>query len=167
MPGVQEVGVAVVTPLTGNNWTVPFDRPEKPVPAGERPPEVGWQVASNGYFKTLQIPLIGGRLFDERDAGQKAPPVVIVSEAIQKRFFPNETAVGKHVKTGDGPAEIIGVVGNIRRAGLRDEPRADMYFPFERNAFGQITVFVRTTAGAERSLPAIKGQRSRAWSLTR
>jgi len=154
--GVKAVGVAAVTPLTGNNWTAPFERPERPVPAGERPPEVGWQLASNGYFKALQIPVVAGRLFDERDAGAKAPFTVIVSEAIQKRFFPNESAVGKHVRIGDGPAEIIGVVGNIRRAGLRDEPRADMYFPFEREKPGQITMFVRTASDPERSLATIK-----------
>src|SRR6478672_5055540 len=118
IPGVQEVGMAAVTPLTGNNWTSPFERPEQPVPAGERPPEVGWQLASNGYFKALQIPLVAGRLFDERDAGDKAPFGVIVSEAIQKRFFPNESAVGKQMKQGDERYEIVGVVGNIRRAGL-------------------------------------------------
>ena len=150
VPGVQEIGVAAVTPLTGNNWTAPFERPEQPVPAGERPPEVGWQLASNGYFKALQIPLVSGRLFDERD-GQNAPPVVIISEAIQKRFFPNESAVGKQVKQGDQTLEIVGVVGNIRRAGLRDEPRADMYFPFERNLPGQTTLFVRTATDPEKS----------------
>jgi len=156
IPGVQEVGVAAVTPLTGNNWTSPFERPEQPVPAGERPPEVGWQLASNGYFKSLQIPLISGRLFDDRDV-QPGPPVVIVSEAIQKRFFPDESAVGKRVKLqGDQTAEIVGVVGNIRRAGLRDEPRADMYFPFERNKPGQTTLFVRTASDPERLLGTIK-----------
>ena len=155
VPGVQEIGVAAVTPLTGNNWTAPFERPEQPVPAGERPPEVGWQLASNGYFKALQIPLVSGRLFDERDA-QNSPPVVIISEAIQKRFFPNESAVGKQVKQGDQTLEIVGVVGNIRRAGLRDEPRADMYFPFERNLPGQTTLFVRTATDPEKSLPALK-----------
>src|SRR5678815_1985593 len=88
IPGVQDVGMAAVTPLTGNNWTSPFERPEQPVAPGERPPEVGWQLASNGYFRALQIPLVAGRLFDDRDL-PNAPPVVIVSEAIQKRFFPN------------------------------------------------------------------------------
>jgi putative ABC transport system permease protein len=156
VPGVKDVGVAAVTPLTGNNWTAPFERPEQPVPAGERPPEVGWQLASSGYFRALQIPVVAGRLFDERDAGDKAPFTVIVSEAIQKRFFPGESAVGKHVKIGDGPAEIVGVVGNIRRAGLRDEPRADMYFPFERNKPGQITMFVRMASDPEKSLAALE-----------
>ena len=155
IPGVQEIGAAAVTPLTGNNWTAPFERPEQPVAAGERPPEVGWQLASNGYFKSLRIPLVAGRLFDERD-DDKAPQVVIVSEAIQKRFFPNESAVGKRVKQGDQLLEIVGVVGNIRRAGLRDEPRADMYFPFERFKPGQTTLFVRTATDPEQSLAALR-----------
>jgi putative ABC transport system permease protein len=153
--GVKEIGMAAVVPLTGNNWTVGLDRPEHPVPPGERPPEVGWQSASNGYFKALEIPLVAGRLFDERDAGN-APPVVIVSEAIQRRFFPNENAVGKRLKTGDGTAEIVGVVGNIRRAGLRDEPRADLYFPFERYKPGQTVLFIRTASDPERLIPSIK-----------
>src|SRR5262249_36742973 len=122
---------------------------------GERPPEVGWQLASNGYFKALQIPLIAGRLFDERDT-DKAPAVVIISEAIEKRFFPNESAVGKRFKQGKDLMEIVGVVGNIRRAGLRDEPRADMYFPFERNKPAQMTLFVRTASTPEKMLPALK-----------
>jgi putative ABC transport system permease protein len=155
IPGVQEIGAAAVTPLTGNNWTAPFERPEEPVPAGERPPEVGWQVASNGYFRALQIPLVAGRLFDERD-GPTGALAVIVSEAIQTRFFPNESAVGKQVKQGDDRFEIVGVVGNIRRAGLRDEPRADMYFPFERNMPGGTTLFVRTSSDPEKSLLALK-----------
>ena len=155
VPGVQEIGAAAVIPLTGNNWTAPFERPDQPVAPGERPPEVGWQQASNGYFKSLQIPLVAGRLFDERDH-DKAPPVVIVSEAIQQRFFPNESAVGKRVKQGDDQFEIVGVVGNIRRAGLRDEPRADMYFPFERFQPGQTTLFVRTSSDPEKSLTALE-----------
>ena len=93
VPGVQEMGVAAVTPLTGNNWTAPFERPEQPVPAGERPPEVGWQLASNGYFKALQIPLVSGRLFDERDgrdraAGrdhQRGDPEALLSERERRR----------------------------------------------------------------------------------
>ena len=47
----------MVTPLTGNNWTVPLQRVDRPVPAGERPPDVGWQLASQGYFRALRIPL--------------------------------------------------------------------------------------------------------------
>jgi putative ABC transport system permease protein len=115
------------------------------VPAGERPPDVGWQLASGGYFQSMQIPLLSGRLFDERDRpGNK--PVVIISEAIQKRFFPNENPIGKEVKSNGENADIVGVVGNIRRAGLRDQPREDMYLPFEMTPVNSTTLFIRTTS---------------------
>jgi putative ABC transport system permease protein len=155
LPGVEEAGAAIVVPLTGNNWTVPFDKSERPVPAGERPPEVGWQLASRGYFSALQLPLLAGRLFDEGD-GPNAKPVVIISEAIQERYFPNQNALGHQVKVGDQKFEIVGVVGNIRRAGLRDEPRADMYFAFESIPSTLVTLFVRTTSDPLRTLPFLQ-----------
>ena len=143
LPEVRTAGAAVVMPLTGNNWTVPFERTDRPVPPGERPPDVGWQLASGGFFRALDIPLVDGRLFDRRDAPE-SPPVVIVSEAVQRRFFPGERAVGRTIRLGEQTMEIVGVVGDIRRAGLDDEPRADMYFPFESALTPQITLFVRT-----------------------
>ena len=57
LPEVEHAGTAAVTPLTGNNWTVGFARPEQPVAPGERAPEVGWQAASGGFFTALGIPL--------------------------------------------------------------------------------------------------------------
>ena len=119
--GVEQAGAAAVTPLTGNNWTVPFDRADKPVPAGQRPPDVGWQSATGGYFRALGIPLRDGRYFGPQD-GPKAPAVVIISEAVAARFFAGERAVGHRIRLGDAQAEIVGVVGDIRRAALTDTP---------------------------------------------
>ncbi|MEO8480791.1 MAG: ABC transporter permease [Acidobacteriota bacterium] len=155
LPGVNDVGAAVVTPLTGNNWTTSLQRPEFPVPAGERPPEVGWQSASGGYFSALNIPLRAGRLFNEHDVAS-APPVVIISEQVARRYFPNENPIGRRVGNSAGPAEIIGVVGDIRRASLTDEPRADMYFPFERDASSNATMFVRMQGDPLRAFPAVR-----------
>lgn len=155
IPGVEAIGAAAVVPLTGNNWTVPFDRADQPVPAGSRPPDVGWQSASGGYFAALNIPLISGRLFDPRDTAA-GPPVVIVSRALEEQFFPGESAVGRKVRLGDGDATIVGVVGSIRRAGLAERPRADMYFPFERVPPGGTTLFLRTTGEPDGVLPAAR-----------
>ncbi len=143
-PGVDAAGAGVVVPLTGNRWTFGFERSDRRVPAGERPPDVGWQAASGGYFQALGIPLRSGRLFDQRDR-PGGPPVVIVSESIERQFFPGDAAVGKRLRLDGADAEIIGVVGDIRRAGLTDEPRADMYLPFERNPSNGITFFIRTS----------------------
>jgi putative ABC transport system permease protein len=152
---VADAGAAAVVPLTGNTWTVGFERPEQPVPAGERPPEVGWQLASGGYFTTLRIPLVTGRLFDDHDRPDTRA-VVIVSEATQRRFFPNGSAVGHQIKLGTSTADIVGVVGNIRRAGLRDEPRADMYFPLTQLPSPEITIFVRTSSDPARALGSLE-----------
>jgi putative ABC transport system permease protein len=69
---------------------------------------------------------------------------VIISAAVQQQFFKGEDPVGKRVRLGRDVAEIVGVVGNIRRAGLTDQPRADLYFPFEHVPSGGTTLFVRT-----------------------
>jgi putative ABC transport system permease protein len=152
---VTDAGAAVVTPLTGNNWTIGFDRIDRPAPPGRRPPDVGWQAASGGYFRVLQIPLVSGRLFDARDR-PGAAPVVIVSEAIAKTYFPGEDAVGKEIHLDGKIAQIVGVVGNVRRAALTDEPRADMYLPFEQNPINAITLFIRTEQEPTAVIPAIQ-----------
>ncbi len=152
---VEAVGAAIVTPLTGNNWTVPFERADRPLPNGERPPDVGWQNASGGYFTALRIPLLSGRLFDSRDR-PGAPTVVIVSEAIERRFFPGGTAVGGRIRLGQTQAEIVGVVGNIRRAALTDDLRADMYFPMEQGPTPAATFFLRTAGDPAGLAPDVK-----------
>jgi predicted permease len=154
LPEVEAVGAAMVTPLTGNNWSVPLQRADRPTPAGQRAPDVGWQLASEGYFRALQIPLRAGRLFEAADS--TGPAVVIVSEAVADRFFPGDDPVGRRLSLGDTNAEIVGVVGNIRRAALTDEPRADLYFPFERVMSPSTTLFVRTGGDPLRALPAVR-----------
>ncbi len=154
LPGVRAVGVAAITPLTGNNWTMPFERADRPFGPGERAPEVGWQVASGGFFEALQIPLVSGRLFDDRD-GPDGPPIIIVSESIAERYYPEEDPVGRRVETWGGAREIVGVVGDIRRGSLEDEPRADMYLPAEATYGLQTTFFARTDGDAAAALPVV------------
>lgn len=154
IPGVSALGTAAITPLTGNHWTHQLVLPSAPLAEGERPPEVGWQVASQGYFKALKIPLIEGRLFDQSD-NPKSHPVVIVSDALAKRFFPNRSPVGQLVQQGNATAEIVGVVGSIRRGALSEEPSADMYLPFERQPSSQTMLFVRTTGDPARAKSSI------------
>jgi hypothetical protein len=82
--------------------------------------------------------------------------VVIVSGAVQARFFPGESAVGRRVKLGPDEAEIVGVVGNIRRAALTDAPHADLYFSQEHSPGTGMTLFVRTSGDAAALAPALR-----------
>ena len=155
-PLVAAAGAASVTPLTGNKWTSPFDRSDRPVPAGQRPPDVGWQSATAGYFEALDVPLKSGRYFDVTERSARVPLTVIVSEAIEKKYFPGESAVGRKIRSGDEEAEIVGVVGDIRRASLADEPWADLYFPFDRVPSPATTLFIRATGDAAGATPEVQ-----------
>jgi putative ABC transport system permease protein len=155
VPGVLDAGTAAVVPLTGNNWTVPFERSDRPVPSGQRPPDVGWQAATGGFFSALRIPLLAGRLFGDRDT-PTSPRVVIISDAIAQRFFRGEAAVGRTIKLGNTQAEIIGVVGDIRRAALTDDPRADLYFSSEQAPDQGTMWFVRTAGDPAAALAGIQ-----------
>jgi hypothetical protein len=111
-------------------------------------------MASRGYFDALRIPLRSGRLFEPRDA--TGPAVVLISQAAADRYFAGETAVGHRLNLGDVQAEIVGVVGDIRRASLVEEPRPDLYFPFERVGLPSVTLFIRTHGDADAALAAVR-----------
>jgi putative ABC transport system permease protein len=81
---------------------------------------------------------------------------VIVSEAVTARFFAGEDPIGRRISLGDTTAEIVGVVGNIRRASLTDEPRADLYFPFERVMSPSTTLFIRASGDPIAVVPAVR-----------
>jgi predicted lysophospholipase L1 biosynthesis ABC-type transport system permease subunit len=83
-------------------------------------------------------------------------PTVIISESIAREHFPNESPIGHRLKAGDNQVEIVGVVGDIRRAALTDRPRADMYFAFARFSDSNATLFVRTTGDPLLALPAVR-----------
>jgi predicted lysophospholipase L1 biosynthesis ABC-type transport system permease subunit len=80
----------------------------------------------------------------------------IWSEETARQYFPDENPVGRRLRTDDGETEIIGVVGNIRRAALADQPRADMYFPFERAPAASTTLFLNTAGEPAAALPAVR-----------
>jgi predicted lysophospholipase L1 biosynthesis ABC-type transport system permease subunit len=82
--------------------------------------------------------------------------VVIISQAAADRHFPGEQALGHRVSLGDMEAEIVGVVGNIRRASLTDEPRADLYFPFERVLSPTTTLFIKASGDPAAIIPGVR-----------
>lgn len=92
------------------------------------------RIVTPGYFETLRIPLIRGRLFNQRDR-QNAPLVAAVNQTMARRFWPNQDAIGKRFKIGpvDSSApyvQVVGIVGDIRQMGLNEAPWPECYFPY-------------------------------------
>ena len=126
----------------------------KPMPAKGQEPVTDVRVISHDYLKTMGIPLIKGRLFNEKAIRPTRKDRVVINQAMADRYWPGEDPIGKQVRISwDGRTdEVIGVVGNVRHEGLDVESRAMIYWPFARNNYGTMTVAVRT-ARAIRNAP--------------
>jgi putative ABC transport system permease protein len=161
LPGVQAVGAAMVTPLSDNDYVLPFmiqGRP--PYPAGSAP-TANYYSVTPGYFKAMGIPLLRGRLFTERDT-KDTPRVVIINETMAKRFFPGEDPIGKRLDLGDAREpdweEIVGVVGDVKHYGLNRETTAQTYEPHTQRPVSSMTLVARTSGDPASLSAAIRGE---------
>jgi putative ABC transport system permease protein len=130
--------------LTYGQGTTNFQIEGHPLGAGEAPPTVNVASASPEYFKTLGIPLLRGRVFADTD-DQKALQVVIINDAMRRRFWPSEDPIGKRISPNDGKdwLTIVGVVGDVRELGLNRSPAIEVYSPVAQNSDAR-TLLVRT-----------------------
>src|SRR4029453_18677200 len=114
-----------------------------------------YNPVSPGYFATLGIPLVEGRDFSARDLST-APPVVIVNQALARRYFGTAHAAARGL-IDFGPAggnpEIVGVVGDARSRTLRDEPAPMIYVPHAQGFMPRMSLLVRTAVAPESIIP--------------
>jgi putative ABC transport system permease protein len=149
VPGVTSVGAVTPLPLSGNGAIITFTIEGRPVPKSDEP-SADIKITTPSYFHTLNIPLLSGRDFTDRD-DEKAPGVVIVNQAFAEKFFPNESVLGKHITPGASnhgdpkPREIVGVVGNVKSRRLDVEDRPEYYIPDTQLNFGSMTFCLRTS----------------------
>jgi predicted permease len=160
LPGVVSAGAVTPLPLSGNNAMVTFQIEGRPVPKSEEP-SADIEIASPGFFKTMNIPMFRGRDFSERD-DTKAPGVVIVNEAFAHKYFSNEDAVGKHITPGAANSgkpqvrEIIAVVGNVKNRSLDTEEVPIYYIPSTQLNFGSMAVCLRTNNDPHSVVSAVR-----------
>lgn len=155
-PEVAAVGFVTRLPLMSalNNITTFLAVEGREVPAGERP-EIDFRRASTGYFQTMGIPLLAGRLVTEQDVANNTG-AVLINEAMAKRFWPGEDPIGRRISTATSTGQqtqwqtIVGVVGSVRHLGLDIEPRPEVYYHTNTSPpFGPVVV-IRTTSDPQR-----------------
>ncbi|HKP11016.1 MAG TPA: ABC transporter permease [Blastocatellia bacterium] len=131
LPGVEAVGMISELPLSGQPNDGPFAIEGRPPDAPDQRPLADFRRVNHEYFRALGIPLLRGRPFTEQESQQSAN-VVIVSERLAEQYFPDEEAVGKHLRLdfmSKAPYEIIGVVGDVRHRALAFDVYPAMYLP--------------------------------------
>ncbi len=131
-----------------------------------RRPFAAWTGISPSYFRTMGIPLIAGRAFTDAD-DERAPLVVVVSETLARHAWPNEPALGKRMLVGRFPgfAEVVGVVGDVKNAGLAQSSQPEAYTPYAQRPWPNMRLVVR--AAAANPLAIVNDVRTAVWSVDR
>jgi predicted permease len=131
LPGVELAAATTILPLSRSNYssTVNLDRPE---PRRGEELEGNVRVVTPGYFRTLGVPLIAGRDFDERDRGE-GRKVVVVNQELARQAWPGKNPVGQRLWYYENAwLEVVGVAGDLRQGKLTDDVRPEFYVPLEQ-----------------------------------
>jgi len=165
LPGVVSAGAVDSLPLEGGS-NQPVAVEGKPVLPMAEQPEVSVRVIEPSYFQSMRIPLLEGRDVANSDTAA-APAVVVVSKALARQFWGDESPIGKHLTLTFAPDKVrtvVGVVGDVRQNGLDDSSGIpSLYWPAAQvgnsamrawEAFG-MTLVVRTSTNPESLGPAL------------
>ncbi|HEX8457751.1 MAG TPA: ABC transporter permease [Pyrinomonadaceae bacterium] len=159
LPGVEAVGAVSQLPLSGaeeiDGFTIEGRAEEQ---AAGLTQSADFRIIAPDYFRSMGIPLMRGRPFDERDRAD-APGVMIIDEAFARRFFPGEDPIGKRIdEQGSHKRKsfmtVVGVVGGVKHSSLSADARPTMYLSYEQSGWENMTLTVRTSTGDASNLAA-------------
>ncbi len=166
LPGAVAAGAVFQRPFAhgaiGMDTDVIIEGQPLAAESSSRNPILNWEVATPEYFRAMDIQLLRGRLFDERDTA-KSPPVVIIGQSLAARLWPGQDPIGKRMRAYGAPEEgkksvwqtVVGVVEDARYREV-ETPRFDLYLPY-RQAPNQVEHFMVRFAGDPLApVPALK-----------
>ncbi|HEV2314196.1 MAG TPA: ABC transporter permease [Candidatus Acidoferrales bacterium] len=158
LPGIRAVGWVSIPPLGGQGSVTGITVLGANQPKGETP-EANYRPVSPDYFSAMGIPVVRGKIFGPADRDRK---VVVVSQSVADRFWPGRNPIGQMCVTYWGPpipAEVVGVVADIRTVRLDEPPLMMVYVPEWFNAFSVpsgATIVFRTASDPAASAAAVR-----------
>jgi putative ABC transport system permease protein len=166
--GVQSAAAAVFLPFTGAN-DVTFAVDGAAAPAGKNTNDALYAPVSDGYFRTMKIPLVQGREFTDRDV-VSAPWVAVISETMARRFWPDADPIGKrltlNLSVDEQPREIVGVARDTPSFIGENHPQPMLYIAFAQRPAHvqsshagtriQMSFMLRTTGDPLSAIPAVR-----------
>ncbi len=179
LPGVETTAAASGLPLGNNGWQTSFVIDGRPLPPRDQTPLMEACLVTPDYFKVMNIPVLRGRVFNDRDdrshlAGRDLSKLtevekqgaglnsIVIDEEFAKRYWPNEDPVGKRVRMGADPKspvlEVLGVVGRVKMESLnQNSDRVQGYFAFNQVPLGGMTVVIKGASDANQLMSSIRG----------
>jgi len=161
IPGVQSTGAATGLPMSdvGINFDRPYYSADRPTQSDAESHEADLRVATPGYLEAMRVRLIRGRTFTDLDS-KNVRRVVIINEALARDAFPNQDPVGKVLMVsfdGWNPHEVIGVIGDTRYYGVKQNAKAEMFFPQAQYPFyGLMNVAIRASGSMQSVAASIR-----------
>jgi predicted permease len=162
LPGVEAVATGSAVPVAPDAgfWRLSFAiEGQAPDPANR--PVAFYNGVSPDYFRTMQIPVLRGRVFDEHDV-KKSQGVVIVNETLARKYFPGADPIGQRITLSDeNPKEedwaaVVGVVKDTKPRELSGEPVAEMYMPYAQQPEPNMALMIRTAGRPDAVAAAVR-----------
>jgi predicted permease len=145
LPGVRAVTLAQHVPLglTSTSKDVAVEGYE--LPRGQRSASILSNIVDSRYFTVMRIPVVNGRMFDNRDTASSVP-VAIVNETMAKNYWPHRNPIGGRVQIGKQTLEVVGIAKNIKYRDLSEQPQPFLYLPFAQQYSPLMTLHVESAA---------------------
>ena len=161
LPGVESTGATSSLPLSGGGTDSDFVIEGRPQAGPGEEPAAWYSSVTPAYFKTMGIRLIKGRVFTEQDRPDSTP-AIIITEAMAKRYFPDEEPLGRRIGNPGGDKtdwrEIVGVVADVKQFGLDTDARPTMYLPHGQSPARGMSLTVRTASDPLRIVDEVRRQ---------
>ncbi|MGH7573626.1 MAG: ABC transporter permease [Longimicrobiales bacterium] len=160
LPGVEALAMVSALPFHPSQIDTEnaFEIEGKPFPGGVVA-RAQTTIASAGYFRVMEIPLLAGRGFTDQDRNG-APDVAIINETLARTYFARENPIGQRITIGvigpPRPREIVGVVGDVRPTTLDSDPRFELYAPYGQAFHAGVTYVARPRGSAAQLIPHLR-----------
>ncbi|HWJ40199.1 MAG TPA: ABC transporter permease [Candidatus Limnocylindrales bacterium] len=148
IPGVVSSGAVGALPMGGGGFYLgrSFVREGEPLPPNGTEYSSMWNVITPGFIKTTGLQLMAGRDFNDQDTKDSAP-VVIISQTLAKKMFPNEDPLGRVIRSwrdDNKPRQIVGIVADVKVGSLQEQATGTAFVPHQQDPWGVLAYVVRT-----------------------
>ena len=170
IPGTESAAVSFFRPFDAAMMRTSFEVRGEPAKAWDQRRLSLVEPASPDYFRTLGMTVKAGRVFDERENGFDTEQVIVINEALARKFFPNENPIGKFFtygiehdtaaagKSATVQGRVIGIVADVKQRDLKTEVLPSTFIPYNTFAVGDITFTIRTSASLAAVAPTIRAR---------
>jgi len=165
LPGIKAAALTTYLPFSGNNNSSVIDIVGYTRGPGENPPVPGWNAVSEGYFRTMNIPVLRGRSFQASDTADTGL-VCIIDQFLARKYWANRDPVGSKITRGIAIGDfkppvmtVVGVVGSVKTSDLAEQnPVGQIYFPYKQFGFGSAHLLLKSEREQTQVLSAARAE---------